>query len=259
MTRTESDTQITQLIDQLQGKSAEEVLRFAAEQFAGKIAFASSLGQEDQVITDMICRLNLPIPIFTLDTGRLFPETYELIARTEKKYNTRLQVYFPQAEAVQEMVSEKGVNLFYESIENRKQCCKVRKLEPLKRALSGVDVWICGLRREQAVTRADMQVAEWDGLHSMPKLNPLIDWSTDQMLDYIKQHDVPYNPLHDQGFISIGCAPCTRAVKPGQHLRDGRWWWETPEQKECGLHIVDGKAVRTKDLTPEQLEQLKRK
>lgn len=232
----------------LVGASAEQIFQWALATFPEALTFASSLGQEDQVITDIIVRKQLDIPAFTLDTGRLFPETYELIADTEKKYGIKVKAYFPDATEVEEMVTEKGINLFYDSIENRKSCCRVRKLNPLKRALSPYKAWICGLRREQSVTRTAMQPVEWDGLHNMIKINPLIDWSMEQMLDYIKENDVPYNPLHDQGFLSIGCAPCTRAVPEGGHVRDGRWWWETPEQKECGLHIVNGKVVRSKDL-----------
>ncbi len=231
----------------VEGKTAEEIIKWAAGTFEGHVTFASSLGQEDQVITDIISRNNVDVPIFTLDTGRLFPETYNLIADTEKRYGVKINLFFPDNQEVEEMVSTKGVNLFYESIENRKQCCRVRKLNPLKRALKPYKAWVCGLRKEQAVTREEVRIIEWDGLHQMFKINPLTDWSMEKMLNYITENDVPYNPLHDHGFLSIGCASCTRAIKPGQHLRDGRWWWESPEQKECGLHWKDGKPVRAKD------------
>lgn len=221
------------LNQQVEGKSAVEIIQWANETFDGKVTLASSLGQEDQVLTEMIGSM---MDVFTLDTGRLFPESYNLIADTEKKYGIKVKLYFPDAVEVEDMVSKKGINLFYESIENRKQCCKIRKLNPLRRALEPYKAWICGLRKEQSVTREGVKVVEWDGLHQMFKINPLAEWSTEQMLNYIKEREIPYNPLHDKGFISIGCASCTRAVKPGQHLRDGRWWWESPEHKECGLH-----------------------
>ena len=221
------------LNQQVEGKSTVEIIQWANETFDGQVTLASSLGQEDQVLTDMIGSM---MDVFTLDTGRLFPESYNLIADTEKKYGIKVKLYFPDAVEVEDMVSKKGINLFYESIENRKQCCKIRKLNPLRRALAPYKAWICGLRKEQSVTREDVKVVEWDGLHQMFKINPLAEWSTEEMLNYINEREIPYNPLHDEGFISIGCASCTRAVKPGQHLRDGRWWWESPEHKECGLH-----------------------
>jgi phosphoadenosine phosphosulfate reductase len=228
---------IDELNVKAKGRSAEEIIKLAAAEFPGRITFASSLGEEDQVITDMISRLAPSIGIFTLDTGRLYQETYDLLAKTQKKYhNLRFKVYFPDAKAVEEMVQSKGINLFYESIDNRKMCCGIRKIEPLKRALVGADAWIVGLRREQAVTRADTQIFEWDGGNQKIKVNPLADWTLDQVRQYIKEHKVDVNPLHAQGFISIGCAPCTRAVQPGEDIRAGRWWWEQPEQKECGLH-----------------------
>jgi len=220
----------------------EGILEWAAESVPG-VVFASSLGEEDQVLTDMIAGLGLPIPIVTLDTGRLFKETYDLIARTEAKYALRIRVYFPEDAAVEGMVAEKGVNLFYDSVEDRKRCCRIRKLEPLRRALDGRGGWICGLRREQADSRAGLGVIEWDEAHAMAKINPLIAWSHSDVRDYLHRHDVPYNPLHDQGFISIGCACCTRAVHGGEHPRAGRWWWEEDASghKECGLHWVDGR------------------
>lgn len=217
-------------------KKAEEVLEYFLKEYKGKIALASSLGIEDQVLTAMICRIDPSARIFTLDTGRLFPETYSLIERTNQAYGIHIQLFFPDYREVEKMVALHGVNLFYESIEKRRLCCHVRKLTPLKRAFEGLQVWICGLRHEQSVTRTTNQTVEWDEVHGLLKLNPLIDWTETEVWEYIRQYGVPYNRLHDQGFPSIGCQPCTRAVKPGEDLRAGRWWWESPEHKECGLH-----------------------
>ena len=171
-----------------------------------------------------------------MDTGRLFPETYQLIDKTNLHYNIRMEVFCPQTETLQQFVREQGINPFFESIEKRHACCQVRKLEPLGRAFQTLDAWICGLRREQSITRADMRKIEWDSHHNVLKINPLIDWTEEQVWNYIKKNHVPYNNLHDQGYPSIGCEPCTRAVKPGEDIRAGRWWWESPEHRECGLH-----------------------
>lgn len=217
-------------------ESPQEVLSFFLDEFKGKIALASSLGAEDQVLTHLIATTNKSAQIFTLDTGRLFPETYHLIQETERKYGIKIQVYFPDTSQVEKMVNEKGINLFYDSIKNRKECCRIRKIEPLKRAFSGLDVWICGLRREQAVTRYATQMVEWDENNRLVKINPLIHWTEDEVWDFIEQHKIPYNTLHDKGYPSIGCQPCTRSIKAGEDVRSGRWWWEQPEQKECGLH-----------------------
>ena len=216
--------------------TAEELLSGFLTEFKGKIALSSSLGIEDQVLTHMVCNIDETTKIFTLDTGRLFPETYELIHRTNHKYGIKMSVYFPEAAQVEEMVNTKGINLFFESVENRKLCCNIRKIQPLKRAFSGLEVWICGLRREQSVTRHDMQRIEWDESNGIIKLNPLIDWTEEQTKEFIKTHGIPYNPLHDKGYPSIGCQPCTRAIFPGEDIRAGRWWWENPDTKECGLH-----------------------
>jgi len=215
--------------------SAGEGLALIADIFPEKVVFSTSLGQEDQVITQLIVSKNLPIQIFSLDTGRLFPETLELLARTESKYKTRIKVFYPETTSVERLVSDMGINGFYESVENRKSCCFVRKVEPLKRALAGNEVWVTGLRAEQSANRNSMKRIEWDEANQILKYNPLLDWSFDQMLTYIEEHKIPYNPLHDQGFISIGCAPCTRAILPGEDARAGRWWWED-SKKECGLH-----------------------
>ena len=227
---------INVLNQRYKSSSAEELLKDFLVEYKGEIALSSSLGLEDQVLTHMVCEIDKDAKIFTLDTGRLFPETYDLIQRTNNKYGIKLQVYFPEAAKVEKMVNEKGINLFYESIENRKECCGVRKMAPLKRAFKGLQVWICGLRKEQSVTRKDMQPIEWDAANGLIKLNPLIEWTETKVWNYIKTNKIPYNPLHDKGFPSIGCQPCTRAVMPGEDIRAGRWWWENPDTKECGLH-----------------------
>lgn len=218
------------------GASPEEILAAVAERFPGRIAFASSLGIEDQVITAMIATAKLQIPILTLDTGRLFPETYDLIAETSSRYGVPIRVLFPDAGDVERMVEQHGVNLFRDSIAARKRCCEVRKLVPLRRALGELDAWVCGLRQGQSVNRAYTVTAEWDDANGLVKVNPLAHWDAEQVRSYAVAHGVPYNPLHDQGFPSIGCAPCTRAVQPGEDERAGRWWWEADGQRECGLH-----------------------
>jgi phosphoadenosine phosphosulfate reductase len=223
------------LLPRLEALSLAEGLRLVAELFPGKVVFSSSFGQEDQVIADAIFRQKLPIRVFTLDTGRLFQETYDLMDATRARYRATFETYFPQTERVQQLVQEKGFNSFYESVENRKECCGIRKIEPLKRALAGAEVWITGLRGEQSENRADMAMLEWDAANQVLKFNPLIHWSYDEVLAYLKENRVPDNPLHRRGFISIGCGPCTRAIEPGEHPRAGRWWWEA-SKKECGLH-----------------------
>jgi len=199
------------------------------------IAFSSSFGQEDQAITHAIASQKLPIKIFTLDTGRQFQESYELMDLTKKKYQLDLITYFPNLDKTEKLVREKGFNSFYSSVENRKECCFIRKMEPLARALSGVNIWITGLRAEQSENRANMQIVEWDEARNLIKVNPIIDWSFEKLNAYLIEHKIPQNPLHKKGFISIGCAPCTRAIGPDEHPRAGRWWWEN-SQKECGLH-----------------------
>lgn len=228
---------IKELNSKVNGLSADQIIALAFQEFGVRVKFATSLGEEDQVITDIISRVAPQIGLFTLDTGRLYQETYDLLAKTQKKYhNLRFEVYFPDTRAIEEMVQSKGINLFYESADNRKLCCGIRKVDPLKRALASVDAWIVGLRKEQAVTRGDIGIFEWDAANHKIKINPLADWTLEEVRQYIKEHKVDVNPLHAQGFISIGCSPCTRAVRPGEDIRAGRWWWENPEQKECGLH-----------------------
>ena len=233
----EINIRIEDLNERFQKKEASEVLNFFLKEYKGKIALSSSLGAEDQVLTQMAVSLDPEIVVFTLDTGRVFPETYDLIERTTRKYGINIRILFPDYQDVEKMVYERGINLFYESVENRKLCCHIRKIEPLKRAFKNLDVWICGLRRDQSVTRFGTRLIEWDENNNLMKLNPLINWTEKAVWDYIRQHDIPYNELHDKGFPSIGCQPCTRAIKPGEDIRAGRWWWEKPEQKECGLHI----------------------
>ncbi len=225
-----------QLNEKIKGKSVAETLKYVSEEFKLKIRFASSMGVEDQVITHFIAENQLPIEVFTLDTGRMFPETYEIIEKTQARYNIKIHIIFPDAQEVEKMVNEKGINLFYHSIDNRKLCCGIRKIKPLKRALEGMNAWITGLRREQSPTRKDMQVIEWDEGNQLIKVNPLLEWTEKQKWDFVNENKIPYNTLHDKGFPSIGCQPCTRAIMPGEDVRSGRWWWENPETKECGLH-----------------------
>src|SRR6185312_12952281 len=206
--------ELKELQEFLKSVPAEEGLQKVAEMYPGKVKFSSSLGQEDQVLTDMISRHSIDISIFTLDTGRLFNETYELIEKTEARYQKKIEIYFPEADAVEKMVNEKGINLFYNSVEERKLCCHIRKVVPLNRALTGTSVWVTGLRSSQTTNRHDLPIIEW-----MPEKNLF-----------------KYNPLLNKGFVSIGCLPCTRAIEPGEDPRAGRWWWET-SQKECGLHV----------------------
>jgi phosphoadenosine phosphosulfate reductase len=222
---------------QLHTTSAEEALRLSLEHFGiSRIALASSFGAEDQVLTDMLARIKPQARIFTLDTGRLFQETFNTMQQSMERYGIRYEVCAPEASDVAALVAKDGPNLFYDSIEKRKACCEVRKLRPLRKVLATVDARICGLRRDQSVTRGDVELVSWDAQLGIYKINPLSDWSEQQVWDYIKEHNVPYNVLHDHGFRSIGCAPCTRAVQPGEDIRAGRWWWESPEHKECGLH-----------------------
>jgi len=233
-----SEAEVSELATRLEPQDAEAVLRWGVETFFPKIGFASSFGAEDVVVIDLLAKVNPQVTIFTLDTGRLPEETYEVMDRIRERYGVAITSYFPDKAAVEKLEREKGFYSFRKSIENRKECCGIRKVEPLNRALSGLDAWITGLRREQAVTRSGLPKVERDTAHrNMVKLNPIADWTTDQVWNYIRQHEVPYNKLHDLQYPSIGCAPCTRAIKPGEDIRAGRWWWELPEQKECGLHV----------------------
>jgi len=223
--------------EKFENQTSEDVLRWALDTYRDKVALAASFGAEDVVLIDQILKINPKARIFTLDTGRLPKETYDVIEEIRNKYGNNIEFYYPNTQDVEEMVGKYGPNLFYQSTDLRKLCCNVRKVEPLTRALSNLSAWICGLRREQAVTRTGVEKVEVDGAHnSIVKINPLADWTEEQVWAYIKENDVPYNALHEQNFPSIGCAPCTRAIKPGEDIRAGRWWWEEPEQKECGLH-----------------------
>jgi phosphoadenosine phosphosulfate reductase len=230
-------TDVTTLALRTSPMTAEEVIRLALERFGKNIALLSSFGAEDMVLIDMLMKADPKARVLTLDTGRLPQETYNVIDATRQKYGIPVEVYFPKADAVEAMVAEHGPNLFYHSIENRQLCCGVRKMEPLRRALSGLDAWITGLRRDQSVTRTAVHKLEWDEVNGLVKVNPLVEWSRDDVWSYIREHNVPYNALHDRGYPSIGCGPCTRAVAPGEHERAGRWWWEHAETKECGLHV----------------------
>ncbi|MEX0883944.1 MAG: phosphoadenylyl-sulfate reductase [Cyclobacteriaceae bacterium] len=232
MIETNEIKDLTQRIEHL---DIAEAMGLLCDIFPEKVVFSTSLGQEDQVITQIIAANQIPIEIFTLDTGRLFYETYDLLAKTIMKYSLDIKTYYPRTSSVENFVREKGINGFYESVENRKSCCYIRKVEPLKRALSGKRVWLTGLRAEQSPNRKSMKILEWDEGNQILKFNPLLDWDTAKMLNYIGEHKIPYNPLHDESFVSIGCAPCTRAIEPGEDPRAGRWWWEA-SHKECGLH-----------------------
>ena len=225
--------------------STRATLERIASEFSPAV-FASSLAAEDMVLTDLILKAQLPIAIFSLETGRLHPETLAVLDAVKAKYGYDVELYRPQPEAVDAYVAQNGRDAFYNSIEMRRECCRIRKVEPLGRALAGKKAWITGQRRAQSSTRSDLSIQEDDLAHGMFKFNPLADWSEEDVWNYIRANDVPYNALHDQGFPSIGCAPCTRAIEPGEDIRAGRWWWENPESKECGLHIVDGKLIRIK-------------
>jgi len=225
------------LNEHLNGKSIDEKLKYLTENYSEKVIFTTSFGYEDQVITDIIFQNEFPIKVVTLDTGRMFEETYKVLRSTREKYKKHIEVYFPPTEKVEELLREKGPFSFYESIENRKECCFIRKVIPLKRALKGNEVWITGLRAAQSENRGEMKEFEWDSGNQIIKYNPLRDWTLDDVKNYVKNNNVPYNILHDKGFVSIGCEPCTRAIQRGESFRAGRWWWEQNSGKECGLHV----------------------
>lgn len=227
---------LDQYLDDLQNRTPAEVIACMTDRFRGQCIFSTSMGAEDQALTHILAGSFPDIPVFTLDTGRLFQETYDLIRITEEKYGMKIRVYFPDQADVEQMVNHKGINLFYDSVANRKECCRVRKVEPLKRALKGMKVWITGLRREQSSERGLINTVEWDEGQGILKLNPLADWSREYLWEFIRENKIPYNSLHDKGFLSLGCLPCTRAVLPGEEERAGRWWWEEGAKKECGLH-----------------------
>lgn len=233
----QSTQETADLLQLLSGKDIKESLQALGAHFPGEVVFSTSFGLEDQVITHIIAAAELPVHIFTLDTGRLFPETYSTWSSTLLKYGITIETYYPQTAAVEALVTEKGPNSFYASVENRKQCCHIRKVEPLQRAVKGKKLWITGIRAAQSNDRQLEAVLEWDATNQIYKYHPLLHWSLEAVETFVKQNGVPYNPLHAKGFVSIGCAPCTRAIQAGEDLRAGRWWWEDAAKKECGLHV----------------------
>ena len=222
---------------ELKGLDAEGILKWAADAFGSGLSLATSFGAEDQALTDLWVKIGRPGRIFTLDTGRFFQETYDVMDCTMRRYGIQFDVYAPDADDLARLIRFDGPNLFYDGIEKRKACCAARKTKPLARALSGRKAWITGLRKEQSITRADIEAIEWDEEHRLYKINPLHDWTEERVWAYIRENRIPVNVLHEKGFPSIGCAPCTRAIAPGEDIRAGRWWWENPESKECGLHV----------------------
>ncbi len=214
----------------------QDLIQFFLQKYKNRIALASNLGAEDQILTQMVSSLDQTAIIFTLDTHKLFNESYRVIEKTNKKYNIQIKLIAPEQKDIDNAFEGRPFTSIYDSIENRKKCCNARKVIPLKKFLGTVDAWITGLRKEQSVTRTNMQLIEWDEEFNILKINPLINWTEKQVWQYIKDYDVPYNELHDKGYPSIGCQPCTRAVEPGEDVRAGRWWWENPEYRECGLH-----------------------
>ena len=229
---------IATIKQELEGLDVVAKLKYLAEKYKDKIVFSTSFGWEDQVVTHLIFSNNIPIKVFTLETGRLFPETYYVWNRTLEIYQQPIHAYFPQSELLQDMVAAKGPSSFYESIENRKECCYIRKIEPLKRALAGNEIWITGIRADQSANREGMEDVEWDEGNQLFKFHPIFDWTLEDVKQYVKDNNIVYNTLHDKGFPSIGCAPCTRAVREGEDFRAGRWWWEDQSKKECGLHAT---------------------
>lgn len=226
------------LSEQYKNTLPETVLKELTERYPDQIVFSTSFGLEDQVITDMLSRFGLAVQVFTIDTGRLFYETYKTWQRTLEKYTLPIKVYYPEQNLLEQMLNQKGPFSFYASKENRVECCHIRKVLPLQRALQGKKIWVTGLRAEQSESRKNQSLFQWDGRHQIIKYNPLFLWSLEDVRRYIKSHNVPYNSLHDKGFPSIGCQPCTRAVREGEDFRAGRWWWESNSSKECGLHTI---------------------
>lgn len=222
----------------LQGLDAAQIIQYMTDNYGNRAVFSTSFGIEDQVLTQLIADAGGEIDVFTLETGRLFPETYYVWNRTLERYKLPIKAYYPQAALVEEMVTKKGPSSFYESVENRKECCFIRKIEPLKRAIQGYEIWVTGIRAEQSANREDMDFIEWDEANQIIKIHPLFQWTLSDVESHLKQYNVPYNPLHDKGFPSIGCQPCTRSLTPGEDFRAGRWWWEDKSKKECGLHVT---------------------
>ncbi len=236
----------TILLEETRGLETEEFLKYIVDKFQNRVALASSFSIEDQVVTDILCKITDKPNIFTLDTGRLPQATYNAIDATRDKYSLKIKIRFPDTTQVEEMINAKGTNSFYENIENRKECCRIRKVLPLQKQLAALDAWITGLRREQAVIRETLERVEFDTDNNLVKINPLAEWSTQETWNYIKINNIPYNNLYDRRYPSIGCEPCTRAVAGDQDIRSGRWWWESPEQKECGLHMINNQLTRNK-------------
>jgi phosphoadenosine phosphosulfate reductase len=248
------------LIDQLNESFASATLpdrlRLLRKAVSGRIVFTTSFGIEDQAVTHAIFDSKVDFEVVTLDTGRLFPETYDVWQRTEEKYVLRIKAYYPQAAALEALIADQGINGFYYGLDMRKACCEVRKVEPLARALAGARVWVTGLRGDQNAHRSNLHFVEWDEERGLIKANPVLDYTRDDVVIYARAHDAPVNALHDKGFISIGCAPCTRAVKPGELERAGRWWWESEDKKECGLHVsADGRVSRLNEAAPKEAAQ----
>ncbi len=231
-----ADIQHFPLGKKIDGLTISDSLRLLTELHPGQVCFSTSFSVEDQVILHHIVSAGLPIKIFTLDTGRIFSETYAVWTATQEKYGIHIEAYAPNAQHLEVFVNEKGPNAFYESVNNRKECCYIRKVEPLKRALAGQKIWVTGIRAEHSDNRSLLQAIEWDEGNQLHKYNPLLSWTTEEVKGYISDQGIPYNVLHDRGFVSIGCQPCTRAVQPGESFRAGRWWWEDADKKECGLH-----------------------
>lgn len=223
--------------DNFHDKDALTILKQLSSDTAKRTVFSTSLSYEDQILTHLIFENKLNIDVFTIDTGRLFPETYNVLNETLKKYNQPIKVYHPQAIALENLVSEKGPYSFYENTDNRKECCYIRKVEPLKRALKGYDIWVTGIRSAHSHNRKDLQMVEWDPANQLTKVHPILNWTNEDVKQFIKFNNVPSNKLHEKGFVSIGCQPCTRAIKEGEDFRAGRWWWEDTNKKECGLHF----------------------
>lgn len=240
-------SELVSLQTALHGLNPVQKLSYLAKIYPGKVVFSTSFGWEDQVITHLIFANKIPVSVFTLETGRLFPETYYVWNRTLEVYGQPIHAYYPQHQLLQDMVNVKGPNSFYASAENRKECCYIRKIEPLKRALAGNEIWVTGIRAEQSPNREDMSDLEWDNGNGLIKFHPIFDWTLAEVKDFIKTNNIVYNTLHDRGFPSIGCAPCTRAVQPGEDFRAGRWWWEDQSKKECGLHHAGEEVVASKE------------
>ncbi|XOD67708.1 MAG: phosphoadenylyl-sulfate reductase [Flavobacteriales bacterium Tduv] len=229
--------QLLDLRKRIENFSFQNSLEFFTQSFPNRVVFSTSFSMEDQVISHIILNEKIPIDIFTLDTGRLFAKTYQVWSMTDKRYKTHISAYYPKHDRIERFVSENGPDAFYESVEKRQQCCHIRKVEPLKRALKDKKVWITGLRSEHSPDRKRLEPLEWDDVHQLLKYHPLLPWTSKEVNEFIQKFYIPYNPLHDQGFVSIGCAPCTRAINPGESFRSGRWWWEDETKKECGLHL----------------------